>query len=114
MKRRRIARVSAFVTSFLLAIGMQLATLSPARADGPAILGAGSTWSQIAIDQWRADVYRYGLQVNYQGVGSTTGRQFFAAGTVDFGASEIPFQIPRIRRSSGPSRTCRTSRAEPP
>jgi len=94
MKRRRIARVSAFVTSFLLAIGMQLATLSPARADGPAILGAGSTWSQIAIDQWRADVYRYGLQVNYQGVGSTTGRQFFAAGTVDFGASEIPFQIP--------------------
>jgi len=94
MNHRRIARVSAFVTSFLLAIGMQLATLSPARADGPAILGAGSTWSQIAIDQWRADVYRYGLQVNYQGVGSTTGRQFFAAGTVDFGASEIPFQIP--------------------
>ena len=35
---------------------------------------------------------RLGLSVNYQGVGSTTGRQFFAAGTVDFGVSEIPFQ----------------------
>ena len=26
------------------------------------MVGAGSTWSQIAIDQWRSDVYRYGLQ----------------------------------------------------
>ncbi|HTG46303.1 MAG TPA: phosphate ABC transporter substrate-binding protein PstS [Actinomycetota bacterium] len=87
-------RLLAFVASLALAIGSQMLFLSPAQATGPAILGAGSTWSQIAIDQWRADVYRFGLQVNYQGVGSTTGRQFFAAGTVDFAASEIPFQVP--------------------
>jgi phosphate transport system substrate-binding protein len=94
MSRGRFAKGWALLTSFVLATGVQAMTVSPARADGPAILGAGSTWSQIAIDQWRADVYRFGLQVNYQGVGSTTGRQFFASGTVDFGASEIPFQIP--------------------
>ncbi|HUL85033.1 MAG TPA: phosphate ABC transporter substrate-binding protein PstS [Actinomycetota bacterium] len=94
MRRGRILRAVTFVASFVLVVGVQLASLVPARADGPAILGAGSTWSQIAIDQWRADVYRYGVQVNYQGVGSTTGRQFFAAGTVDFAASEIPFMVP--------------------
>lgn len=56
-----------------------------------AISGAGSTWSQIAIDQWRADVARQGLTVNYQGVGSTSGRVFYYNGQVDFGVSEIPF-----------------------
>jgi phosphate transport system substrate-binding protein len=57
------------------------------------ILGAGSTWSQVAIDQWRADVARFGLPINYQGVGSTAGRQFYYTGTVDFAVSEIPFQV---------------------
>lgn len=69
-----------------------LGSPAPAGAAGPTIIGAGSTWSQIAIDQWRADVNRFGLLVNYQGVGSTTGRQFFASGAVDFAVSEIPFQ----------------------
>jgi phosphate transport system substrate-binding protein len=56
------------------------------------ITGAGSTWSQIAVDQWRADVARQGLSVNYQGLGSSTGRQFYIQNQVDFGVSEIPFQ----------------------
>src|SRR5262245_63877785 len=57
--------------------------------------------SQIAMNHCRSDVNRLGLSVNYQGVGSTTGRQFFAAGTVDFGVSEIPFQPddPNVTRS---------------
>jgi phosphate transport system substrate-binding protein len=53
--------------------------------------GAGSTWVQIALDQWRADVARQGLSVNYQGVGSTSGRVFYYENQVDFAASEIPF-----------------------
>ena len=32
-----------------------------------------------------------GLTINYQGVGSTAGRQFYIIGQVDFAASEIPF-----------------------
>jgi phosphate transport system substrate-binding protein len=54
--------------------------------------GAGSTWSQIAVDQWRADVASQGLTINYQGVGSTSGRVFYYNGQVDFAVSEIPFQ----------------------
>ena len=62
-----------------------------ASASGPTITGAGSTWVQIALDQWRADAARQGLSINYQGVGSTAGRQFYIQNQVDFAASEIPF-----------------------
>jgi len=73
----------------------------PASASGPTILGAGSTWSQIAISQWQSDVNRIGLSVNYQGVGSTQGRALFAGGTIDFGVSEIPYQ----KEDAYPNRT---------
>jgi phosphate ABC transporter phosphate-binding protein len=58
----------------------------------PIVSGAGSTWSQIAVDQWRADVSRFGLRINYQGVGSSSGRQFYISDQVDFAVSEIPFE----------------------
>jgi phosphate transport system substrate-binding protein len=57
------------------------------------ITGSGSTWSQNALDQWRSNVARnYAMTVNYNGVGSTSGRRDFIQGTVDFAISEIPFQ----------------------
>ena len=74
-----------------IVLTLVLAVAPPAGAAGPTVLGAGSTWSQIAIDQWRNDVVRMGLSINYQGVGSTQGRQYFAQGSVDFGVSEIPY-----------------------
>jgi phosphate transport system substrate-binding protein len=74
----------------LLAL-LLLVPADSASASGPTITGAGSTWVQIALDQWRADASRQGLSINYQGVGSTAGRQFFIINQVDFAASEIPF-----------------------
>ena len=71
--------------------------VSPVKADAP-VDGAGSTWSQIAVDQWRADVARQGLVVNYQGVGSTAGRVAYYQGQVDFAVSEIPFQSAQYDR----------------
>jgi phosphate ABC transporter phosphate-binding protein len=56
------------------------------------ISGQGSTWSQNALDQWIADVQQYGMRINYDGDGSTQGRQAYIAGTTDFAASDIPFQ----------------------
>src|ERR1700754_3061917 len=67
----------------------------PAQAAGYVpISGAGSTWSQVALDAWRADVRASGVVVNYAGTGSTDGRSQFIQGTVDFANSEIPFQNP--------------------
>ena len=48
--------------------------------------GAGSTWSAIAVDQWRADVSRSGLNINFNAVGSTAGRTFYIQKQVDFAA----------------------------
>jgi phosphate ABC transporter phosphate-binding protein len=69
-------------------------TVMPARTASAAVTvdGAGSTWSQIAVDQWRADIAGQGITINYQGVGSTSGRVFWYNGQTDFAVSEIPFQ----------------------
>lgn len=86
---RRVRRAAAVTISVALAA---LATSpQPARAE-VVVDGAGSTWSQIAVDQWRVDVARQGLTINYQGVGSTAGRTAYYQGQVDFAVSEIPFQ----------------------
>ncbi len=72
--------------------------MTPASAAGPTVTGAGSTWVQIALEQWRADAARFGLTINYQGVGSTAGRQFFIIDQTDFAATEIPFEPNEIEQ----------------
>ena len=68
---------------------------APAQADDYVpISGAGSTWSQVAVDAWRADVRASGVVVNFAGTGSTDGRSQFIQSTVDFANTEIPFQNP--------------------
>jgi phosphate ABC transporter phosphate-binding protein len=57
------------------------------------ISGAGSTWAANAINAWVSDVAQNSLQVNYAGVGSTTGRNDFKQATVNFAASEIPYGV---------------------
>ena len=68
---RRIKKL--VVASAALITSLAVVSPSVVYADSP-VDGAGSTWSQIAVDQWRADVARQGLVINYQGVGSTAGR----------------------------------------
>lgn len=76
-------------------IGVVLVPAPAAHADTYVpISGAGSTWSQVAIDAWRADVRASGVVVNFAGTGSTDGRSQFIQSTVDFATSEIPFQNP--------------------
>ena len=80
----------------LLALLAALYVLAPATAHAVVyvpISGSGSTWSQNALDQWRRNVNQYGMQVNYQGTGSSDGRNQFRNGTVDFAVSEIPYGL---------------------
>ena len=63
-----------------------------AFADGPQLHSAGSTWVQIAMQQWTSDVNRFGLNVDYQGIGSTAGREDYMYNLIDFAATEIPYQ----------------------
>jgi phosphate transport system substrate-binding protein len=93
---RRIKKLVVATATLLTS----LAIVSPSAvlADAP-VDGAGSTWSQIAVDQWRADVARQGIVINFQGVGSTAGRAAYYQGQVDFAVSEIPFQAALVDRN---------------
>lgn len=57
------------------------------------ISGEGSSWSANAIDAMRVNVQQFGITVDYNPTGSTAGRKNFLNGTVDFAASDIPFQF---------------------
>lgn len=92
--RRFAARASAFVLAASLAALAVVAPAKPAHAeDYVTILGAGSTWSQNALDQWRRNVTQYGMTINYQGSGSSDGRNQFRNRTADFAVSEVPYGL---------------------
>ncbi len=62
----------------------------PAFAAGQ-ITGAGSTWVYPLVAKWAATYAQTtGVQVNYQPIGSGGGIQQIKAGTVAFGASDMP------------------------
>lgn len=88
--RTRVTRAAALFAVTAMAVAVSTPAFA---ATYEPITGSGSTWSQNALDQWRANVKaNYGMTVNYSGTGSTAGRQEFILGTVDFAVSEIPFQ----------------------
>ncbi|HEY3606875.1 MAG TPA: phosphate ABC transporter substrate-binding protein PstS [Pseudonocardiaceae bacterium] len=89
--RVRTIRRWAVVGTALLAVvvGSPVA----AAANYVPINGAGSTWSSNAINAWRVNVAQFGIPVNYTAVGSTTGRNEFRDGTVDWAASDIPYGL---------------------
>ena len=90
-RRRRAARIAAVVAVGLL-IG--LGPLPKATAFSfQRISGEGSSWAANAIDAMRVNVKQFGISVDYAKTGSTAGRQNFLNGTVDFAASDIPFQF---------------------
>lgn len=95
-ERERLVRLVAVVGAVAVAGTATLlgVAASPAFAESYVpVSGAGSTWSQNAIEQWRSNVNQYGLRVNYSGTGSSDGRNQFRNGTVDFAVSEIPYGL---------------------
>lgn len=91
--RTRLTRWGALVVVAAIA-SLGIAPAHAAENYVP-ITGSGSTWSQNALDQWRKNVANnYGMTVNYNGTGSSAGRNDFINQTVDFAVSEIPFQDP--------------------
>src|SRR5204863_4326120 len=93
--------MSGALASWLVAASALLAMVlapAPAGASGPTVTGAGSTWAQLALDRWRADSETLGFHINYAGVGSSAGRQYYLLNEVDFAASEIPFRADEVEK----------------
>jgi len=88
-RRRSLALVLLFG---VLGVFASVASTAQASTFVP-VSGAGSTWSQVALDQWRRNVVQYGIKINYAGTGSSDGRNQFRNGTVDYAVSEIPYGL---------------------
>ena len=67
-------------------------TTNPAACATGSLTGAGSTFVANIAQEWIKDFGNAcpGANINYQSVGSGAGVQQFTAGTVDFGATDVP------------------------
>ncbi|MFJ4845195.1 MULTISPECIES: phosphate ABC transporter substrate-binding protein PstS [unclassified Streptomyces] len=92
------------VTALTLLAGVLFGAGPATAATYVPISGAGSTWSQNALDQWRAYVKQYGMTVSYSGTGSSDGRNQYRNGTVDYAVSEIPYGVDDSGTDAPPSR----------
>ena len=89
--RRRLVTVTSVL---LLAATVGPANGADVRAQNfQRIQGEGSSWAGNAIDDMRVNVEQFGISLDYNPSGSTSGRKNFIEGLVDFAASDIPFQF---------------------
>jgi phosphate ABC transporter phosphate-binding protein len=113
--RRRVAIVTTLAA--LVAVALATVLPSPPPADAQAsyqrISGEGSSWSAGFMDAMRVNVKQFGITVDYNPSGSTAGRKNFLNGTVDFAASDIPFQF-RPEDGSAPENPAQGSYAYMP
>src|SRR5690349_19629501 len=93
---RRIA--VAFFRKTLLAAALAVAAASGA-ASAADISGAGATFPYPVYAKW-ADAYKQktGTAINYQSIGSGGGIKQITAGTVDFGASDMPLKGDQLQK----------------
>ncbi len=79
-------RLAVLVAVLAVVAGTQALFAPGAGAAGfVPIMGSGSTWSANALAQWRRNVSNlYSITVSFSANGSTSGRNDFRAGQVDF------------------------------
>lgn len=85
------------LVSLLVSLAIVLAALvvsvTGSAAQSSGLTGAGSTWVYPLVAKWAAAYQtQAGIQVNYQSLGSGAGIAQIKAGTVAFGASDMPLK----------------------
>lgn len=79
--------------SLVLVLSLMLISLPSAQATDPVLINAaGATFPYPIYSKWFDDFHKAnpGVQINYASVGSGAGIGQLQAGTVDFGASDMP------------------------
>jgi phosphate transport system substrate-binding protein len=91
MRRLRIVACLVFIA--WAALGPLPRSARPAFA-AVVVNGGGSSFAKLEFDAWTGETAPapYNLKVNYVSQGSTFGRNSYVNGSLDFGASDIPFQ----------------------
>lgn len=90
----RVRSAARALAALVVACGAMSSLSTTAGAESyQRISGEGSSWAANAIDAMRVNVKQFGITVDYNPSGSSAGRKSFLNGTVDFAASDIPFQF---------------------
>ena len=91
---RRLTAIGAALAAATLSLFPTVAGATSVENAGNyvTINGSGSSWSEVALDQWSQDVQSQGITVNFNPDGSAQGRQDFIQGQDDFAASDPPFR----------------------
>ena len=78
----------------LIAVAALAALVAPSAIAGTRLSGAGASFPSKIYTRWFADCSKEkdGHRVNYQAIGSGSGRKAFLDETVDFGASDDPMK----------------------
>jgi phosphate transport system substrate-binding protein len=83
---------------------MCAALLSPFAGAETNLNGAGATFPNPIYSKWFSDYHKQhpDIEINYQSIGSGGGIQQLKAGTVDFGASDMPLKPEQLKELRGP------------
>ena len=98
-------------TKATLAAATALLTLTACNSTKTTkISGAGSTFIYPAMGRWAAEFQQAHktVQINYQSIGSGGGIQQVKAGTVDFGASDVPLTDEQLGQNDARSSSFRS------
>ena len=87
----------------LLGAVLTLAILTSAAVAQTNLNGAGATFPYPIYSKWFNEFQKvHGVQINYQSIGSGGGIRQLQAGTVDFGASDMPLDDNQLKEMGKP------------
>jgi phosphate transport system substrate-binding protein len=96
--------VLALIKRMLVWAVLVLAALSAEAAAQTSLNGAGATFPYPIYSKWFNEFQKVqgGVQINYQSIGSGGGIRQLQAGTVDFGASDMPLNDDQLKEMGKP------------
>jgi phosphate transport system substrate-binding protein len=103
MKRSVLAGMTVILAVAMVFVTGKLATTEAAPApDALLINAAGATFPYPIYSKWFNEYHKMhpDVQINYQSIGSGGGIQQLSAGTVDFGASDMPLKDELLKQKN--------------
>lgn len=100
MRRTTTARVLTGLAGVAASLSLVSCSVGGGNGLSGNLSGAGASFPAAIYQRWFQELAGQGVKVNYQSVGSGAGVRQFAAGTVDFGASDAPMKADEIAKVS--------------
>ncbi len=102
MKKRALTAILAVLVLGVWVVSRPAPSEADPAPDALLINAAGATFPYPIYSKWFSDYHKMhpDVQINYQSIGSGGGIQQLSAGTVDFGASDMPLKDELLKEKS--------------